>query len=308
VEHIFEAFRSGKEIESFTDLSPLPLDKPVVVMLNTSSGSKNLPNSDVIVGCHWLSLVILPRGYRGLEISKDPAPKEFCMTAFSVFLYDSLKSYKNFPGPLKTALYNGVAELYPEKDQSLFKAVPPCVPEGTNWLEKTSKALQSSNDNCCGFWALVNSILTVVSGSSLFWEKLVPSDDPSGTHYRAQAGLYLRRIFDKILGSLHSSKKKVFKSKTKREAVPPVTSEFVLQHELPTVDLNLVASPSNTLISGNQIPLQPSINLPQVRLTKKGTPVKRLKSNRNLKRKKLKPHSARNLTQKTSLLLENRLS
>jgi len=85
--------------------------------------------------------------------------------------------------------------------------------------------------------------------------------------------------------ALLSPKKKVSKSKTKREAVPPATSEFVLQHELPTVDLNLVASPSNALIPGNQIPLQPSINPPQVRLTKKGTPDKRLKSNRNLKRK-----------------------
>ncbi len=297
-EYIFDAVCMEIQDKELSFISPPALDKPVIVVLNTSGGKdlhgKIRPFD--FYGSHWLSLVILPKNFNGLIPPSSDVKSD--LSVERIYLFDSLPSNRKIPEILKSVLIDGVKDAEME-GVSWRKFVPSCISRGALWFERTSKKLQSAEDNNCGFWALANAIMATVSGSDLYWQKLPDLNSEESTLRKTQVGLYLRQLFKKIL--IRSKKpKKVWKPNSFQEKsafLSPQTESAQL------TGTKEPSTPNGVFKKESSIALNPLMNQPEVRLTKKGTPDRRIKSNRayKLPEKKKMDNKKRKLLEISSL-------
>ena len=93
------------------------LRKPVIVVLNTSGRDASDDNVDPteIKGSHWMSLVLLPKNFRGLLFQKQGTTNKSLSSILEqpekIFLFDSIPSHKRLPDRLTSALIKGDSRM-----------------------------------------------------------------------------------------------------------------------------------------------------------------------------------------------------
>ncbi len=119
-----------------------------------------------------------------------------------VYLYDSIPSSREFPWHLETALTIGTeAQIMDDNGNPHYIRTPPVVSPQAKFICRTDKRQQARGDLTCGYWAIYNSIMTVLEGSDSFWNKLFEEGaETDDSMY--QAGIYLRYLIDSLAQSL----------------------------------------------------------------------------------------------------------
>src|SRR5690242_9177563 len=117
-------------------------------------------------GNHWVSLVILPEHYSGtpnyLKIDQSQM-STIGIEVEQVYLYDSIASTRNIPIKLKTTLCTGE---YAKRGKGMIR-VPGLFGQECRYTEHTGLD-QQAGTNTCGYWAMYNVLMTVLTGSDAF--------------------------------------------------------------------------------------------------------------------------------------------
>ena len=163
----------GKEnIDAVIDKN-LPIDKPVVMIINNRGIPENLKESEVNYeenyGTHWLSIVLLPQLYKGVLGNKL---YEATDERQRIILFDSAQSNRPFPQTFLEVMENGYFRKYNSSDKDstqaeLYYKSP--IDENSEFVIKTNRRQQYSNS--CGYWAMFNSLMTILTGSHDFYDE-----------------------------------------------------------------------------------------------------------------------------------------
>jgi hypothetical protein len=170
------------------------LAKPIVMVINTHT-AKAKSKSDVNAngGLHWVCAVVLPKSYTILG-------QTFTHTTERVFYFDSALM-TSLPDKFFAALKDGyefreIREAGPKeiaKDASLKKKgvlqstlIPAAFPELE--IVKSKPTRQQLGGSDCGWWAVYNALMTVLTGGDAFMKQF---DSP----YKPQRAYPLIKMF-----------------------------------------------------------------------------------------------------------------
>ena len=205
------------------------LAKPIVMVINTHiATAKSSTDTKAVGGLHWVCCVVLPKTYTILG-------QTFTHPSERMFFFDSMRKTPDFPENFIAALKKGfefTLELSPgakeleqdpeiELESSTYSSsIPAAFPE----LEviKDSAFVQQSGASDCGWWAVYNSLMTVLTGGNTFMQQFA-------NPYRPQRAAGLLTLFPGLAKELK-----------KGEAFVPEKSVATLDslaHTLLTVNL-----------------------------------------------------------------------
>ena len=153
-----------------------PFTKPIIIIANTGQLSLNEETcnttnlNEIIKGTHWITFVYLPPNFKGLLSYHEDESEEKWEERF--ILFDSLPLIKTIPTTLKDKLCNGFFRKYDKSPQNSKEAEITYL----NPIGKTTKFITRANRtqqgyNTCGYWAIFNAIMTVLTGSDRFYER-----------------------------------------------------------------------------------------------------------------------------------------
>ncbi len=181
-----------REIKSRNDSSKESfLKKPIVLFPNSSVPKVLDPtNGSLEGGSHWMALVILPKGFSGFApwnggIAQPP----------QVLLFDSIASGRTIPEVLKIALTEGTQVHYDSGDGTHTEHIPALVEEDCIF-ESFSSLNQQANSVDCGWWALYNASVALLTGNGSFYKRHFSVETTEAG--KNQAGLFLR-VYTKSL-------------------------------------------------------------------------------------------------------------
>lgn len=174
------------------------LKKPVVMVLNTKAAQpKSKTDALASGGAHWVACVILPKGYKSLK----PSAAESNHTVEKVFFIDSLYESSRLPENFKNGLIKGLSYRRERqisdkeiKEQNLEKGtliidnvkISPICPNAEFYNCVNIKQQYGGSD--CGWWAVYNSLMFVITGGDEFTKKFI----------QRQRAYQLREIFPNL--------------------------------------------------------------------------------------------------------------
>ena len=134
------------------------------------------PNEEInytktnIGGSHWVAIVFLPLNFRGLlgNLPDDDFSDDFQ----KIILFDSLPSHRNFPPAFTELIKSGFYHKYDASTNNPHQTEHhyPNVFDKDIWIIQKSNRRQQ-NLNSCGYWAIFNALMTVLTGNHEFYEK-----------------------------------------------------------------------------------------------------------------------------------------
>jgi hypothetical protein len=160
------------------------LDKPIVMILNTTSVKVENPRSSKYEGGnHWQTCVILPKNYI------TPFGENIENTNEIVFFVDS--KYKNKPVPvlLEYVLRYGFEYKFQSAEGvNYIHLVPPSMPNAE--FPDCTNILQQEGGADCGWWAVYNALMFVFTGKRDFLNQF--------TQRSREPGYALRMLFNNL--------------------------------------------------------------------------------------------------------------
>lgn len=183
---------SGLNKEETYNYNP-SFEKPIIAILNTASGEikNNAEAARKVFGVHWLVLVILPQEFKGLLGEKNQFNE-----GDHIILFDSLGQNRTLPSYFQKALCTYMKferELEDNKEPTTYE-IPPLVAKNSTFTSHTSTFLQDANS--CGYWAIFNAIMAVLTGTDEFFLQFSTAD--GNVHSRRNAEQRLKSIFNDI--------------------------------------------------------------------------------------------------------------
>ena len=181
ITEIFNLRKSNREFNhlsfpQFLKENPKP-SRPVIMITNTKGVNlrKKGPYEEINYnletgGSHWVAIVFLPQNFRGLL--KNCPDDEFYHEFQKIIIFDSLPSSRMFPSTLKELMRAGFSHKYNGSDKDSYQPEHnyPNVFDNDMWIiEKCNRRQQ--NLNSCGYWAIFNALMTVLTGNHDFYDK-----------------------------------------------------------------------------------------------------------------------------------------
>lgn len=170
--------------------------KPMVIILNSSGndGASGINHLE-FKGSHWVPLIILPKGFKGLIPRDDSRPTFDNELGASydydrIYLFDSLGSGLCLPSLLEYGLTFGLNRV--RKLDKKVEHLSHIVAADSLFYNNTSNCVQASWDNTCGQWALFCTFMTILEGNDSFWQNFLENNNEE---VQAEAGLFLRQVF-----------------------------------------------------------------------------------------------------------------
>lgn len=154
--------RENLEGERLNDHYKGTLNKPFVVIANTHTVLAKASNaSNTSGGAHWISWVLLPKGYRNLQGEEGP-------NHYRVLFFDSLGRHV-FPEELKQTLLQGMSwtELT-DTGEKTMKLLPFCNEDEIEFVDCTPFTGQQIGGSDCGWWATYYALLAAFTGDKDF--------------------------------------------------------------------------------------------------------------------------------------------
>ena len=177
------------------------LDKPIIFVTSTMCQDKNL-NENLTGnleehfghGCHWVCIVITPRGFIGLLGERDqPTQNE------QIYLVDSLGSNMTLPLSLKERLTTKWRWSEPPSEKSpLGINVNFPAPLAQDVTIHNYSTLMTQSRNSCGYWAMFNAIMIVITGGTSYYELLQKTSKNDNTSIQI-AEQALRLTFEEVI-------------------------------------------------------------------------------------------------------------
>ena len=154
----------SKSIDETIKVNPNFIRPIIAIMNNTGvNGVIEIKKAlDKSYGSHWLCFVLLPKNFKGfLDLLKTPSKVE------QILLYDSLSNstFSRLPTGFKNLFTQ--ENIFKRRLDTGFKEykIPPLASSVQKvTLNSTKQQLQNS----CGYWAIHNGIMTVLTGSDWF--------------------------------------------------------------------------------------------------------------------------------------------
>ena len=179
------------------------IQKPIIYITAIQCRNRNMNQiisnkmqSGFDYGSHWISMVILPKNFKGL-LNKVKIPKK----SEQVLLFDSINSRRELPNEFKvkmTDIWNRV-EQNSKGDGNIYRTFPPSLDKEASFASKAF--MNQQNYNSCGYWAMFNSIMTVMTGNGEFYDSMANSSINSREQNHL-AELYIREMFELYVPNL----------------------------------------------------------------------------------------------------------
>jgi hypothetical protein len=156
------------------------LDKPVVMIWNTMSVKVSDSQAATTTGgSHWQTCVIIPKNY------KTPTGKQIGNANPKVFFIDSLNEGAELPGSFKYLLTKGHTHTFGSDDKRDYTHMIPAAFPQAEFIERKPKQQEGGSD--CGWWAVYNAMMIVLTGNIEFLDKF--------TQRSREPAYFLRNIF-----------------------------------------------------------------------------------------------------------------
>ena len=181
--------------------------KPIIAVINNAG--IDLPKENKYIdanknyGSHWICFVLLPKNFRGLLKTLDNT-----LNAEQIFLYDSLSGSSFVRLSIEfQSLFTQGKELIRNTDKGSQKYnIPPLV---SSAMRLYKHSVRQQYENSCGYWAILNGIMTVLTGSDTFFKSYIQPKFFITDSQRSHAEYYLRDAIVKLNRDIQDAKDRI---------------------------------------------------------------------------------------------------
>ena len=185
------------------------IQKPIIFVTATHCRDRNM-NKEISkqvrngfdYGYHWVCLVILPGNFKGLLKQVDTPIKHE-----QVLLFDSIRSRRELPSEFKrkmTEVWNR-KEQHSERNENIYASLPPSLDKQASFTSRNYYNQQSHNS--CGYWAMFNSIMAVLTGSGEFYDNM-HAFSANNWEQNHLAELHIRKVLEMHVPNLKNDEYK----------------------------------------------------------------------------------------------------
>ena len=177
--------------------------KPIIAILNTK-GKTGYSHGQYVdpqttAGSHWVCLVILPKDFQGFLYQSMNLE---CIE--KVVMFASAGMVKEFPLRFRVVMTQGTTFIRENKHEYV-------IPKNMIDPNSTYKIYNTIQQNAasCGYWAIFNSIMMVMTGQAHFFEEFTSSNikEEANGSTRSSAENYLRQTIEYLYEKAKTEKR-----------------------------------------------------------------------------------------------------